>query len=128
MSLRIAKIDQQSVTEILRNIPLKALNHLGTGGLIRPDHLPEVFRIKLTGERGGVYEVAEHDSKLATFRIGKIWSVDSSNGRGSRYRRSRGRGDVLRHQRRGAGSRGHCWRTRPHQDTARLVHGQLLPI
>src|SRR5262249_12140871 len=76
MSLRIAKIDQQAVTEILRNIPLKALNHLGTGGLIRPDHLPEVFRIKLTGERGGVYEVAEHDSKLATFRIGKIWSVD----------------------------------------------------
>jgi hypothetical protein len=33
MRLGIAKVDQQAITEILGNMPLKALDDLGTGGL-----------------------------------------------------------------------------------------------
>jgi hypothetical protein len=107
---------------------VNALDDLGTGDLILPDHLPQVFRIKLTGEHGGVHEVAEHNGELAAFRLGRMWDVDSRGGRSVLNRRRRGRGGVPRHQRRGAGSRGHGRGTRPHQDTARLVHRQLLPI
>ena len=41
--LRIAKIDQQAVAQILRDVPLKALDRLGTDPLIG---------IQLRGERG----------------------------------------------------------------------------
>src|SRR5437016_14089740 len=98
-------------------MPLKALNNFGTGRLIGADDLPQVFRVKLTGERGGVYEVAEHDGELAAFRLGKMWGMDNSSGRSSLHRRSRCRGGILWHKQRGAGSLGHGRRTRPHQDT-----------
>ena len=39
MGLGIAKVDQQAVAQILRNMPLKALDHLGTGLLIGSDDL-----------------------------------------------------------------------------------------
>jgi hypothetical protein len=35
----IAKIDQQPIAQILRDMPLKAANHLGAGGLIGAHHL-----------------------------------------------------------------------------------------
>jgi hypothetical protein len=47
MRLRIAKIDQQSITEILRDMAVKALNDLGPGRLIGAPHLTEVFRVEL---------------------------------------------------------------------------------
>src|SRR5262245_63197996 len=58
MCLRIAKIDQQPIPEILGNMATVTLNHLRARGLIGADDYPQVFRIKLTGERGGIHEVA----------------------------------------------------------------------
>src|SRR3989442_353971 len=78
MRLRIAKIDQQPIPEILRNVAAVALDHLRAGGLIGADDLPQVFRIKLTGERGGVHEVAEHDGELAAFGL---WRGGCGRGR-----------------------------------------------
>jgi hypothetical protein len=48
----IAKIDQQPIAEILRNIPVIALNHRGAGLLIGPHHVAPLFRIQLAGEHG----------------------------------------------------------------------------
>src|SRR5215217_5904909 len=70
MGLGIAKVDQQAIPEILRDIALKALDHLGAGGLIGADDLPQVFGIKLAGEHRGVYQVAEQHGELAAFRLG----------------------------------------------------------
>ena len=47
MRLRIAKIDQQAIAEILRDMPRKVLDDLGTGGLVGAHHLPQIFRIEL---------------------------------------------------------------------------------
>ena len=69
MGLGIAKIDEQPIAEILRDMPLKALDDLGTGGLIGPHHLPQVFRVELTGEHGRVHQVTEQDGELAAFGV-----------------------------------------------------------
>ena len=62
---------QRSVaSKDVRDMALEALDHLGTGRLIRPDDIPQVFRVKLTGEHGGVHEVAEHDGELAALGLG----------------------------------------------------------
>ena len=50
MRLGIAKVDQQAIAEILGDMALKALDDRGTGGLIGPHHLPQVFRVELAGE------------------------------------------------------------------------------
>jgi hypothetical protein len=47
VGLRITKVDQQAIAEILGNVSLKALDDRGTGGLIGSDDLPVVFRVKL---------------------------------------------------------------------------------
>ena len=39
--LGIAKVDQQAIAEILRDMPLKAGDHLGAGLLIGPHHLAQ---------------------------------------------------------------------------------------
>jgi hypothetical protein len=69
VGLRIAKVDQQSITEILGNMPRKALDDLGTGGLIGPDDLPVVFRVKLARKRRGIDHIAKHDGNLAAFGL-----------------------------------------------------------
>jgi len=63
----IAEVDEQAITEILGDMPLKARDHLGARVLIRPHHLAEVFRIKPRGEHGGIHDVTEQDGKLAAF-------------------------------------------------------------
>ena len=47
----IAKVDEQAIAQILRDMPLKAGDHLGTGVLIGPHHLTQLFRVELAGER-----------------------------------------------------------------------------
>jgi hypothetical protein len=69
MRLRVAEIDQEPVAEILRNMPLKALDNLGTGGLVRAHYLPQVFGIKLRRQRGRRHQVTEQDRELAPFRV-----------------------------------------------------------
>ena len=71
-------------TEVLGNVAVKALNDLGTGGLIGPDNLTVVFWIKLAGKRGGIDHIAKHDGDLAAFGLRPV--------RGSLYRYSLERG------------------------------------
>ena len=65
----IAEVDEQAIAEILRDMPLKAGDHLGAGLLIGPHHLAEVFRVELAGERGRVHQVTEQHGELAPFRV-----------------------------------------------------------
>ena len=69
MRLRIAKIDQQAIAEILGDMPVKALDDLGTGGLVGAHHLPQIFGIELAGERGRVHQVTEQHGELAAFGL-----------------------------------------------------------
>jgi hypothetical protein len=55
MRLRIAKVHQQAIAEILGDMALEALNDLGTGLLIGGNHLAPVFRVELVGEAGGIH-------------------------------------------------------------------------
>src|SRR6266498_3125239 len=104
MRLGIAKIDEQAIAEILRNMPRKALDDLGTGGVIRADHLAEIFGIELGGESCGLDEVAEEDRELTAFGL---------SGRPPRGEPPRGRTCLLPlHLTRVLPSLGACWRLR----------------
>src|SRR5262245_37974208 len=59
MRLRVAKVDQQTIAEILGDVALEALDDLSTGLLIGAYHLTVVFRIELTGKAGRVDQIAE---------------------------------------------------------------------
>jgi len=54
VGLRIAKVHQQAIAQILGHMPIKALEHLDTGRLIGQHDVAEVFRVELTSEAGGV--------------------------------------------------------------------------
>jgi hypothetical protein len=55
MRQKVAEVDQQPISEILGNMPVKARDHLGTDLLIGPDHLTEDFRVGLAGEYGRIH-------------------------------------------------------------------------
>src|SRR5262245_38059396 len=74
MRLRIAKIDEQSVAQILRDVPVKTLDDRSTGHLIRLDHLPQVFWIQLPREYGRVRQVTEQHGELAALSVGCLTS------------------------------------------------------
>jgi hypothetical protein len=48
---------------------VKALNDLGTGGLICLDHLPQVYGIELARESRRVHEVTKQHGELAALRV-----------------------------------------------------------
>ena len=112
MSVRITKIDQEPIAQMLGDMPLKALDGLGTRGVIGAHHLPPIFGIQLTGERGRVDQVTKQHGELAPFRLGRR----RGGGRRGRPGRGGGRGDRRR--------RG----TRPDQDIAPLIHGEALAL
>jgi len=74
MRSRIAKVDQQAISEILGNIPLKLLDHLGARGLIGAHDLSQVFGVKLASKNRRVDQVTEQHRELAAFRLRGRWS------------------------------------------------------
>ncbi len=52
MGSGIAKVDEQPIAQVLRNMALKALDHLGAAGLIGPHHVAPLFGIEPAGEHG----------------------------------------------------------------------------
>src|SRR5215831_9734549 len=64
----IAEVDQQAIAQILGDVAVKALDHLGTRGLIRQDHVAQLFRIQLAGQRRRVDQIAEQHRELAALR------------------------------------------------------------
>src|SRR5262249_2871544 len=69
MGLRIAKVDEEPIAEVLRDITLKLLDHLGARGLIGAHDLPEVFGIELTGQSGRIHQVTKQHGELAPFGV-----------------------------------------------------------
>src|SRR5262245_26867699 len=74
---RVAKVNQQAITEILGDMALEESDHLGTGLLIGPHHLAQLFWVELAGKRGRVYQVTRQHGELASFRL---WRVRGSCG------------------------------------------------
>src|SRR4029453_12361879 len=64
MGSRIAKVDQQSIPQILREVAVMSLDHLSAGLLILLHDRPVVLGIELGGEGSGTYQVAEHHREL----------------------------------------------------------------
>jgi hypothetical protein len=48
---------------------LKAGDHLGTGVLIGPHHLAQLFRVELASEHGRVYQVTKQHGELAALGL-----------------------------------------------------------
>ena len=69
MRLRIAKVHQQAITEVLRNVAVKALDHVGAGGLVGAHHLTVVFRVELPGEGSRVHQITKQHCELPAFRL-----------------------------------------------------------
>src|SRR6516162_4180199 len=69
MCLGIAKVDQETIAEILGHMPGKALDDVDAGGLVRLDHLAQLLGVELPCQAGGVDHVAEQHSELAAFRL-----------------------------------------------------------
>jgi hypothetical protein len=128
MRLRVAKIDQQAVPQVLCDIPVETLDHLRTGLLVGAHDLTEIFRVQLASELRGANHVTKQHGELAAFGVGDRPDVDCSADRYVRRRRSWVGVVYQRHNLRRAGSRGRYRGTRPHQDTALLIRRQLLPI
>ena len=66
---RPAKVHQQAIAEILRDVARVLVNDLGRGRLVGAHDLAQVFGVELLGEFRGVGEVTEHDGELAAFRL-----------------------------------------------------------
>jgi hypothetical protein len=73
MGLGIPKIHQESIAQELSDVPVIALDNFSTHPLIRPYHVPPVFRVELRGELRRVHQVAEHHGELAPFGVRRRW-------------------------------------------------------
>jgi hypothetical protein len=69
MRVRIAEVHQETIAEVLGNVAIKALNHVGAGGLIGAYHLAVIFRVKLPGEGGRVHQITEQHRELTPFGL-----------------------------------------------------------
>src|SRR5262245_34194395 len=94
MCLGIAKVHEESIPKQLGDMPIVALDNVGTHPLICTDHVTPVFWVELAGESSGVHHITEHHRELPSFRIERR--------RGSNGRCDRRGGLVL-------GSRLWCW-------------------
>ncbi len=68
MGLRPAEIDHQTVTEILRDVAVIALDDRRASLPISVQKGPQVFRVKLFGQRRRAHQVAKHDGDLPALR------------------------------------------------------------
>src|SRR4029450_7974646 len=67
VSLGIPTVHQETIPQQLGDMPIVALDNLGTHPLIRTHHITPVFRVELRGQFGRVHEVTEHDRQLTAF-------------------------------------------------------------
>jgi hypothetical protein len=65
----VAKIDQQPVAEVLRDVAFVTLDDRGRGFLVGADHRAQVFGVKLAGELRGAHQVTEQHRELAAFGL-----------------------------------------------------------
>jgi hypothetical protein len=68
----VAEVDEQTIAEVLRDMPLKAGDHLGAGLLIGAHYLAQLFWVELAGQHGRVHQVTEQHGELATFGLREL--------------------------------------------------------
>src|SRR5712691_2517182 len=69
MSVGIAEIHQEPIAKELGDMPIVALDNVGTHPLRCTHHVPVVFRIELAGELRRVHQITEHHRELPTFSV-----------------------------------------------------------
>ena len=69
MRLGIAKVDQQPIAEVLRNVPLQGLDHRGTRRLVGADDLAQVFGVELACQDCRVHQITEQHGELPALRF-----------------------------------------------------------
>ena len=119
----IAKVDEDAIAQILRDMPLKAGDHLGTGVLIGPHHLTQLFWVELAGECRRVHQVTKEHGELAPFRVRQ-----RDGGWGDNLRVRSGKGVLLQRKGGGDGRREHTCASCPDQHPAVFVHRQALAL
>jgi len=118
MRLRIAKVHQHPIAEVLGDIAVESLDHLSSCGLVGPDHLPVVLRIELACEDSGVCQVTEQHRELTALGV---WGVRcGGSGVTARGLISVGSFPVGRWG--GDRRRGRARASGPHQHVTILVH------
>jgi hypothetical protein len=66
VSLRIAKVHQKAISELLGDMPFKGVDDLRASLLVGSYHLAKFFGVDLDRESGGADQVTEHHRELAT--------------------------------------------------------------
>jgi hypothetical protein len=122
MRLGIPKVDEQAIAQILRNVPVKALDDLRTGALVGTHDVPQVFGVESGGEGCRAHYVTEQDRQLAPFCL---WSRGRERLRPRRRWRSRRGGGLHGEGRRG---RRRLRVARPDEDALVLIPGNLVRI
>jgi hypothetical protein len=69
MRYGVAKIDQHAIAQVLGQITIEALHHVGTGLVIGADNLPVVFRVQVPRQHGRVHQITEQHGEMAAFRL-----------------------------------------------------------
>ena len=69
MRLGIAKIDQQPIPEVLRNMAVKALDDRGASVLVGAHQRTVVLRVELPGQGGRLDQITEQHGELAAFSV-----------------------------------------------------------
>src|SRR2546430_606417 len=71
MSMGIAEVHQETITQELGNVSVKTLDDFRTSSLIHTDDFSILFGIELCRELRGVHQITEHDRELPSFRGGR---------------------------------------------------------
>jgi hypothetical protein len=69
VGLRIAKVDQEPIPKILRDMAAVTLDHLLARGLVSTHDLAQVFWVQPTGKGGGIHQITEHHRQLPPFGV-----------------------------------------------------------
>jgi len=65
----VAKVNQKPITQILRYVAVKVLNHVCGRFLVGPHNLAKVFGIKPGGQFGRSNQIAKHHGQLTPFSV-----------------------------------------------------------
>src|SRR5262245_30189776 len=68
MCLGVAEIDEQTIPQELSDMPIVALDNVGTNSLICTHNITPVFRVELGGQLGGIDQITKHHRELPSFR------------------------------------------------------------
>jgi hypothetical protein len=61
---RIPEVHEQTVAQVLRHMPLEAVDRVGADLVVGADDLAQLLGVEVARELGEAHEVAEHDREL----------------------------------------------------------------